>query len=195
VTVILRARDGSATALPVNDWCAPATTAELAILARLHGPVLDLGCGPGRLVVALAAMGVPALGIDVSGNAVAQAEAVGAAVLRRSIFDPLPGEGRWRAALLFDGNIGIGGDPIRLLRRVARVLGRHGRVVVEVGAHDVRTRMTTARLERDEHVTPWFPWAWVGGDALPWFAARAGLDAVDDYRVDNRSFTILERAQ
>ena len=38
----------------------------------------------------------------------------GAAVLRRSVFDPLPGRGTvGDAALLLDGNIGIGGDPGR----------------------------------------------------------------------------------
>ena len=35
----------------------------------------------------------------------------GATVLQRDIFGPLPGEGRWGTALLFDGNVGIGGDP------------------------------------------------------------------------------------
>ena len=30
----------------------------------------------------------------------------------------VPGEGRWHTALLADGNIGIGGDPVALLRRV-----------------------------------------------------------------------------
>jgi SAM-dependent methyltransferase len=195
VSVILRAQDGTATALPVDDWCAPATAAELDMLAHLRGPVLDMGCGPGRLVVALASMGVPALGIDVSGHALAHADAIGAPVLRRSVFDRVPGEGRWRAALLFDGNIGIGGDPVSLLRRVARLLGRDGLAVVEVGAPGVRTRVASARLERGEETTSWFPWAWVGRDALPWFAARAGLDAVSGYQIDDRWFTVLERVR
>jgi SAM-dependent methyltransferase len=193
VSVILRAQDGSATTLPVDDWCAPATAAELALLARLRGPVLDLGCGPGRLVVALSAMGVPALGIDVSGNALSLANALGAPVLRRSMFDRIPGEGRWRAALLFDGNIGIGGDPVTLLRRVGRLLGRDGRALVEVAAPGVRTRVASARIECGDEATSWFPWAWVGSDALPWFAACAGLDAAGGYRVDDRWFTVLER--
>jgi SAM-dependent methyltransferase len=194
VSVVLRARDGTATSLPVDDWCAPATPAELDVLAGVRGPVLDLGCGPGRLVVALAAMGVPALGIDVSAHAVARAVASGAPVLRRSIFDQLPGERRWRTALLFDGNIGIGGDPVRLLRRVAHLLGRHGRVIIEVGAPGGRTLVASARLERGDETTAWFPWAWVGGDALPWFAARAALNAVDSYQIVDRWFTVLERA-
>ena len=33
-------------------------------------------------------------------------------MLRRDLFAPLPGEGRWHHVLLADGNIGIGGDPV-----------------------------------------------------------------------------------
>jgi SAM-dependent methyltransferase len=195
MSVVLRARDGSTTALPVADWCAPATAAELALLERLDGPVLDLGCGPGRLVSALGARGVAALGVDVSLPAIAHAEARGAAVLHRSLFDRLPGEGRWRAAVLFDGNVGIGGDPIRLLRRVAHLLGRGGRALVEVGAPGVRTRLTSARLERGDETTPWFPWAWVGVDTMPWFTSCARLDVVERHHLDERWFTVLEHVR
>ena len=53
--------------------------------------------------------------------------------------DPMPGEGRWDTVLLADGNIGIGGAPVALLRRTAdfnwhretaRALLRHAPVVV-----------------------------------------------------------------
>ncbi|HEY3143875.1 MAG TPA: class I SAM-dependent methyltransferase, partial [Acidimicrobiales bacterium] len=53
------------------------------------GPVLDVGCGPGRLVHALLARGRAALGIDLSPSAVAEAKARGALVLRRDVFAPL----------------------------------------------------------------------------------------------------------
>jgi hypothetical protein len=76
---------------------------------------------------------------------------------------------------------------------VARLLGRDGLAVVEVGAPGVRTRVASARLERGEEATSWFPWAWVGRDALPWFAASARLNVVDGYQVDDRWFTVLGR--
>lgn len=88
----------------------------------LRGTVLDVGCGPGRLVAELAARGRPALGIDVSEAAVAHTARLGGQALRRSVFEPLPGEGRWDTALLLDGNVGIGGDPAALLHRMAQLL-------------------------------------------------------------------------
>ena len=90
-----------------------------------------------------------ALGIDVVHEAVGQTRARGAAALRRDIFGAVPGEGRWQTALLADGNVGIGGDPVALLRRLRRLLLPGGRVVVEVappgvthpvGARDARVR-------------------------------------------------------
>jgi hypothetical protein len=50
------------------------------------------------------------------------------------VFGPLPGTGRWRHILLADGNIGIGGDPARLLRRCRHLLAPDGRVHIEAAA-------------------------------------------------------------
>jgi hypothetical protein len=83
---------------------------------------------------------MPVLGVDVSPAAVARAKGAGGAVLRRSVFDRLPAEGRWGTALLADGNIGIGGDPHALLRRVRDSLPRTA--ACSPGRH--RTRSTSA---------------------------------------------------
>ena len=109
-------------------------TDSALLLARCHGRTIDVGCGPGRLVAGLAALDVAALGIDVSPEAVRQARRRGALALRRDVFAPVPGEGRWDCALLADGNIGIGGHPERLLRRLGRIVRPGGRVVVELDA-------------------------------------------------------------
>src|SRR5205823_333854 len=82
---------------------------------RAVGPVLDVGCGPGRHVLALARRGVLAVGVDVTPAAVRYARARGAPVFRGSVFAAVPGVGHWRTALLLDGNIGIGGRPVVLL--------------------------------------------------------------------------------
>jgi SAM-dependent methyltransferase len=118
----LRRDDGWLLPLDVERWCAPPDEADGTLLARCRGSVLDIGCGPGRLVAGAARAGEPVLGVDVSPAAVARTKGTGAPVLCRSVFDRLPGEGRWGTALLADGNIGIGGDPGALLHRVRQLL-------------------------------------------------------------------------
>jgi SAM-dependent methyltransferase len=129
-------------------WSAPASWSERELLGRLPGPVLDVGCGPGRLVVALQQLGQIALGIDASCSAVALARAQGAAVLCRSVFEAVPAQGRWGSVLLFDGNIGIAGDPVALLRRVGELVHPSGQIVVEVDPPGSPTMQATARLHR-----------------------------------------------
>ncbi|GAA3027180.1 hypothetical protein GCM10020229_43190 [Kitasatospora albolonga] len=112
----LRCEDGSRHPLEVERWCAPPDRADRTLLerCRLHGgPALDVGCGPGRLVAELLATGVPALGVDLTEAAVTRTRGLGGSALCRSVFDRLPGEGRWGAVLLADGNLGIGGDHVR----------------------------------------------------------------------------------
>ena len=77
------------------------------------GPTIDVGCGPGRLTEALGGLGHLVLGIDVTPEAVGHPCTGARTALRRDVFAPLPGEGRWGTALLADGNVGIGGDPVR----------------------------------------------------------------------------------
>jgi SAM-dependent methyltransferase len=175
VSVVLRLRSGGVRPLPTAEWQAPATPLERGVLRGLTGPVLDLGCGPGRLVAALAEMGTPALGVDSSPVAVEHARRLGAPVIQRSVFDALPGEGRWESVLLFDGNVGIGGDPVGLLRRLRALLAGGGRAVVEVEPPGADLVATEARLERDGATSPWFPWACVGADHLPELADQCGL--------------------
>ena len=122
-TLILRTADGRALPLQVSRWCGPPDAADEELLRHCHGPVLDVGCGPGRLTVALTERGIPALGVDISGTAVARVRRAGATALHRSVFDPLPGEGRWATVLLADGNIGIGGQPARPAAAALRPAG------------------------------------------------------------------------
>ena len=55
--LFLRRTDGWLLPLEVERWCAQADAADLSVLRRCEGAVLDVGCGPGRLVAALAARG------------------------------------------------------------------------------------------------------------------------------------------
>jgi len=191
--LVLRADDGQVVGDGAARWFDPATAEERALLGRLPGPVLDVGCGPGRLVVALLELGVPALGVDTAPGAVALARSQGAAVLARSIFDRLPAEGRWGSAVLADGNVGIGGEPLRLLSRLRRVVRPGGTIALEVDGRIKGVRHGQARVERDDEVGGWFPWAVVGVDALPALARATGLVHRGTRRVDGRPFGLLAR--
>jgi SAM-dependent methyltransferase len=193
MSVVLRFRSGAVRHLPIGDWSATPTSEELTVLRSVAGPVLDVGCGPGRLVTALAEMGTPALGVDASPVAVDSARRAGAAVLQRSVFDTLPGEGRWATVLLFDGNVGIGGDPVGLLRRLSGLLSDVGQAVVEVDPPGTATVTSHARLECNDEISEWFPWACVGADELDGLACRAGLRRRSWWPIGSRWFAILER--
>lgn len=130
---------------PTDLWIRAADDVDLAMVGLCAGPTLDIGCGPGRMTAALGAAGHLALGIDVVDAAVSLTRQRGASALRRDVFQRLPGEGRWHCALLADGNIGIGGDPVALLQRVRTLLAPGGRVVVEVDPLGVDDVARTAR--------------------------------------------------
>lgn len=133
--------------------------------------------------------GRPALGVDLSRAACEIAVAKGIPVLRRSLFESLPGEGRWATVLLLDGNIGIGGDPLRLLNRVVALLAPGGTVIVE-GDPDVTADVAfTAVLADDKGLSgPTFRWARVGALALRRHAHRAGLRLTREWSADGRTF-------
>ncbi|GLW50811.1 methyltransferase type 11 [Streptomyces sp. NBRC 14336] len=184
--------DGWLLPLDVERWCAAADAVDLQVLRRCEGAVLDVGCGPGRLVAALGAQGVPALGIDVSEEAVARTVRLGGQALRRSVFDPLPAEGRWGTALLIDGNVGIGGDPAALLDRMSQLLCGDGLLIVEtVPGLDLDERVLVRVTDaRGATGTP-FPWARLGTPALLRLAQRAGWRAEGQWTVGGRSFAAL----
>jgi SAM-dependent methyltransferase len=161
------------------------------LLDRCGGPTLDLGCGPGRLTAALAARGVPVLGVDVSPTAVRQAHRRGASALLRDVFGPLPAEGRWHHALLIDGNIGIGGDPVRLLHRCAALIGPHGDVLVETEPPGARTWRGLFALADRVRVSDVFPWAFVAAQDLAGLAAHAGLAVAGTWTEAGRCFARL----
>ena len=192
MTTVLRLGD-HITPLDVERWYAPATAEERDFLFGLDGPVLDLGCGPGRLVVALGELGIPALGVDTAPDAIRFATRRGACVLRRSLFEPLPREGQWSTVLLLDGNIGIGGDPTSLLGRAAELAAEQGRIVVEVDPPGRPTIIGRARLERGHTTTVRFPWARVGADDLGKHASAVGLIIDRHQTIDHRFLVTLHR--
>jgi SAM-dependent methyltransferase len=190
---VLRGADGSYIALAPGRWRGQPTLVEERILAEVAGPALDVGCGPGRHVLALATMGVPALGIDISPLAVSVARGRGADVLQRCVFRPLPLQGAWRTVLLLDGNIGIGGCPATLLRRTGQLLADGGRALVEVDPPGTTTGTMRVRVEQGPVSGPWFAWARVAASRLPHIAQSAGLEVSAVWASGGRWFGRLDR--
>jgi SAM-dependent methyltransferase len=168
---------------------------DASLIDRCGGPTLDVGSGPGRLTVALAERGVPALGIDVTTEAVDLARSAGALALRRDVFSRLPGTGRWMFVLLAEGSIGIGGDPVALLSRVAELLAPAGRAIVEVRppGHDPRGERVSPG--HGKQAGDWFPCMQVGADQLAGIAGEAGLSKAETWCADGRWFVTLRKAR
>ena len=186
--LMLRTADGRALPLQISRWSGPPDAADEELLRHCLGPVLDVGCGPGRLTIALTERGIPALGVDISPAAITRVREAGAPALHRSVFDPLPGQGRWATVLLADGNIGIGGQPAGLLRRCAELVAPGGRVLIEAEPSDVDEQMTAWLEHPDGRRGPVFPWARMGMAALLRAAAESGLQVTAQWRHADRAF-------
>lgn len=188
--------DGVRRRLPVDRWHGPAEPATAAMVTRCSGPTLDLGCGPGRLTCALARAGLAVVGVDVSARAVALTRERGAVAVHRDLFEPLPGEGRWAHAVLLDGNIGIGGDPVALLRRCRSLLHPRGTVLVEleppgVGLWRGYAHLVTASSRGRPRLGSAFRWARLDTLAVPEVAAAGGLAVREVFRGAGRWFAEL----
>jgi SAM-dependent methyltransferase len=174
-------------------WDRPPDKTDDLILRRCGGPTLDVGCGPGRMVIELARRGVPALGIDVVAAAVGRILARGGNALTRSVFDPLPSEGRWPTVLLLDGCIGIGGEPKILLARIRELLAPGGVVYVEHDPRPDRAEYTTACLRYGKGAEATVDWAVVGWTLLARVASEVDLLVKDTWTAGGRCFAALAR--
>jgi SAM-dependent methyltransferase len=192
VSAALVASDGTVLELNTARWLDhhPAPE-ESALLREVPAPVLDIGCGPGRHVLALAQRGKVALGIDIAPRAITIARARGAPVLERSVFEDVPAAGRWRTGLLLDGNIGIGGDPVELLARVRNLLARSGTAVVEIEGPGIGVVAVTARIRSGAEVSRPFPWCRVGLDGIAEVADAAGFTRLRTSRRAGRWFATV----
>ena len=180
---LLRHDDGQVVPLALERWLGPSCAIDEEVAGAAVGPVLDIGCGPGRMLDSLARHGLWALGVDLSPLAVGLARRRGRRAVLGSVFDDLPGVGEWSTALLLDGNIGIGGNPGALLDRVRTLLRSDGTAIVEVDPPGAGTRQGSVRLELDSVSSHWFPWAHVDADGI-----RALADVREVRRIGDRWF-------
>ncbi|GAA4356012.1 hypothetical protein GCM10023145_25910 [Angustibacter luteus] len=185
----LVALDGQPPPFDIARWTAAADPVDLALLERCEGVILDVGCGPGRMAAAIAGLGRPVLGVDIARGSVDRTAAAGALALRRSVFDTLPGEGRWDTVLLADGNLGIGADPDRLLRRVRELLRPGGLLLVEPEPAEVDERVQLCLHTADGAVaSETFDWARIGGSAAVGRAERLGFSLEERWEAAGRLF-------
>lgn len=170
--------DGRSRPLDAGRWTAPPTPEDVTLFVDpCTGPTLDVGCGPGRLTVAVTNKGLPALGIDISAEAVRLTRAAGGAAIQHDVFEvlpPLPTR-RWRHILLADGNVGLGGDPVRLLGRLKALLETDGSILVEVAGPGTGSSSHRVHLRVDGQASEPFTWATVGTDEIERIAGLAEL--------------------
>lgn len=185
--------DESSPLLPAQRWSADANSSDHALLRRCVGATVDIGCGAGRMTQALMAQGLAVLGVDVVAEAVEQTRARGAFALQRDVFKTLPGESRWDTALLADANIGIGGDPHRLLRRAAELLATDGRLVVDLAVPGGPVTTYRLGLEVNGVLSRRFPWAVVPADQIEALAVAASLRVIEVVNDQGRWFAQLRK--
>jgi hypothetical protein len=93
--------------------------------------------------------------------------------------------------LLADGNVGIGGDPWRVLFRAGELLRTGGRCVTEVDCTTRGVQETWVRLESARTIGPWFRWASVGVDSARRLAGDVGLTITAMHTIGNRALATL----
>ena len=179
-------RSGRRRALPVTVWSGGVSTGDEGLLRACTGPTLDIGCGPGRLTATLTDRAIPALGVDISAVAVRLTIERGGLAIQGSVFDILPGQGRWRSLLLADGNVGIGGNPVALLLRCRDLISKHGKVLLDLTEPGSGLLIEELRLIESGRISPPFRWCQLGVDAVGPVAAAAGLVVRDIWMQDGR---------
>jgi 2-polyprenyl-3-methyl-5-hydroxy-6-metoxy-1,4-benzoquinol methylase len=141
-----------------------------AVLRRAPASALDLGCGEGWLVRALASRGVRALGVDAVPALVERARAAGGGEFRVASYEAIA------AGALDDVRVDvavanfalIGGDAVDAL------VGRVPALLAPGGAFVVQTLHPVVATGDAPYADGWRPGSWAGidgafGDPAPWY--------------------------
>ena len=93
--------------------------------------------------------------------------------------------------MLADGNVGLGGDPVRLLRRLAGLLQPDGSILVELTATGHMRLHENVQLRVGGRTTKPFSWATVGTAAVAELALASGLCVTDRRHGNGRHVATL----
>jgi SAM-dependent methyltransferase len=177
---------------PAEAWPAP----ERRVFARVHGRVLDVGCGAGRHSLEAQRRGLEVVAIDVSPGAIAVCRERGVRDARLlAAADVGPSLGEFDTVLMMCGNFGLLGnraDTVSWLRSVRSVTSASACVVLDtvdpyvegdpaelayMERNAARGRMAgqvRIRLRYGERVTPWFDLLLVSARELAELASEGG---------------------
>lgn len=170
---------------------------ERRALPFVRGRALDVGCGAGRVALALQERGVDVMGVDASDLAVRAARLRGVGDVRRQPVSGLaPILSSFDTVVLFGNNFGIFGTPERVragLTRWARHAAPGTRLLAEstdpagggVPACDAGHRRANRargdlagqlrlRIRYRDVASPWFPWLFVSPAHMRTLVAGTG---------------------
>jgi hypothetical protein len=133
--------------------------------------------------------------MDLTPDFVALAQRRQRPVVLHSVFDHVPGDAQWNWALILDGSIGIGGDPVALLRRVGCLLAPGGQVLVETEPPDRRSECLAMVIQSESGRDSWFDWATLSVSDAARVAEAAQFGLVDRWEDSGRWFLQLEKRE
>jgi hypothetical protein len=90
-------------------------------------------------------------------------------------------------------NVGIGGDPHRLLSRIRDLLAPAGALLVEVGGPGSPSGPMRLRLQDDLGTSEEFPWSCLAVEDIASVATAAGLEPAETWEEAGRWFAAIRR--
>lgn len=194
---------------PVRRW----GSHEREGLRHMGGRVLDVGCGGGRLALALQDRGMDVLGIDISPCAVKVCRERGVLRVKRLPVSKVSRAlGRFDTIAMYGNNFGLVENPRRavwLLRRFAAFTGPDGRIVAttldpygttdptHLGYHRANRRagrmggQIRLRIRHRDLATPWFDYLFVSLPELRRLAKAGGWEVSTVIPTEGSEYTAV----